>query len=74
MLFSRSPANVVMHGRCVTGSVEVVVALQPAEGSPGFSGEPHYRLIEWGDVQCIAQAEGVGCVRDGDTVTLSFAA
>ncbi|HUR88627.1 MAG TPA: hypothetical protein VMZ74_06020 [Ramlibacter sp.] len=70
----RSPANLVMHGRWGAQRVEVVLTMQASEGTPGFSGEPHYRLIGWDDVQCIARAEGVGCLREGDTVTLSFAA
>ena len=69
-----SPADVVMSAREDEREVQVAVELRAGEGSPGFSGEPHYRLLEWADVEAIAQAEGVTLQRAGNVVTLAIAA
>ena len=68
----RSPADVILRAQAGTGEAWVTVGLQPGDGSRGFSGEPHYRLIGWDDVAALAETEGVGCRRDGDTTTLAF--
>ena len=69
-----APADVVLRAREAARAVEVTVALQPGQGSPGFSGAPHYRLLEWRDVEALAAAEGVMLARDAQATTLSISA
>lgn len=68
------PAEISMHAEALPQEVRVTVTLQPGNGDPGYGSEPSYRPIGWDDVDVLAQAEGVTCRRDGNTVTLGFAA
>jgi len=70
----KSPAHVVIGALASSGEVRVTISLQPGDGTPGFSSEPHYRLLTWDDVAAIAQAEGVTCEREGGNVTLHIRA
>jgi hypothetical protein len=67
-----SPADIVLRARTSDNAGEVTVALQPGQGSPGFSGETHYRPLEWRDVEAIARAEGVVLSHDAHSATLSL--
>lgn len=67
-----SPADVVIRAGNDQRGILVVIELHPTQGPPGFTGDPHYRLLQWSDVEAIAGAEGVDCTRDGDAVTLAF--
>lgn len=71
---SASPAGVVIRAQEQPRAVDVTVQLRASQGSPGFPGEPHYRLIEWADVEAIAAGEGVALARGAEGVTLSLAA
>lgn len=71
---ARSPADVLVASRAGKRHAMVTVEVRTRAGQPGFSGEPHYRLLRWADVEAIAAAEGVGLAREGDRVTLAFAA
>jgi hypothetical protein len=71
---ARSPAEVVIQAREEGRDVGVTVRVRPTEGSAGFAGEQHYRLLAWEDLTAIAAAEGVACVRTAEAVELTFPA
>jgi hypothetical protein len=53
-----SPADVVLSAVAGERSMRIDVQVKAVQGSPGFGGAPHYRLMEWDDVEAIAEAEG----------------
>lgn len=67
-----SPADVAISARDKDQQLLLTVEVRRKQGAPGFSGEPHYRLLQWADVEAIAGAEGVTLTRDGAAVTMSF--
>lgn len=69
-----SPADVRMTANRRDRQTVIDVQLVQAQGAAGYAGAPHYRLLEWADVEAIADAEGVGLARRADGVTLTFAA
>jgi hypothetical protein len=69
-----SPADVVIRARETERAVDVQVELRPGQGSPGYAGEPHYRLLEWPDAEAIAAAEGIALTRAAHGATLSLPA
>ena len=71
---SAPPAELSIRGETLPGRVRVTVVLRAMQGEAGYGGEPSYRAIGWDDVAALAQSEGVGCERDGNTVTLAFPA
>ena len=71
---SAPPAELALHGESLRGHVRVTVVRRATQGEPGYGGEPGYRAIGWDDVAVLARSEGVGCERDGNTVTLAFPA
>ena len=71
---ANSPADVAIGAHAHEREVRVRLELRPTQGAPGFTGDPHYRLLQWSDVEAIAGAEGVACTREGQAVTLAVAA
>ena len=71
---AKSPADLAIGAQEREREVLVRVELRPTQGAPGFTGEPHYRLLQWRDVEAIAGAEGVACTREGQAVVLAFSA
>jgi hypothetical protein len=69
-----SPADVVITADTSGRAPHIDIELRPAHGAAGFSGAPHYRLLEWADVEAIAEAEGVVLEHRKDGVGLVFAA
>ena len=67
-----SPAAVHLHAGLAATQVALTVEVRPSGGTPGFSGDPHYRLLDWDDVAAIAGAEGVDFDHLGDSATLIF--
>jgi hypothetical protein len=70
---SASPADLLVAARDSGTRFVLTVELRVTEGPPGYAGEAPYRVLEWQDVQALAQAEGVGIEREGECVRLSFA-
>lgn len=68
-----SPADVHIDCTESGGAARVTLEVRRTEAAPGFPASPPYRLLTWSDVEAIAQAEGVGCQRQGEAVTLTFA-
>jgi hypothetical protein len=71
-----SPADVVVTASVEAGRAVLSVTLKPTDGAEGFAGDPPYRLLEWQEVEALAQAEGAGLEREGlqARITLSPAA
>ena len=65
-----SPANVLITARSGERSVRLDVVLQRTEGDPGFTGAPNYRLLEWDEVEALAQAAGVVIEGRGDALAI----
>jgi hypothetical protein len=68
------PADVVVTAAVHAGSAVLSVTLQPTDGSEGFAGDPPYRLLEWQEVQALAQAEGAGLEREGSQARITLPA
>jgi hypothetical protein len=68
-----SPADLVVSARDAGPRFVLSIELRPTEGPAGYAGEAPYRVLEWSDVQALAQAEGVDIEHDGGLVRLSFA-
>jgi C4-dicarboxylate-specific signal transduction histidine kinase len=69
-----SPAEIVVTPHRGERAVRLSIQLRPTAGSPGFSGELHYRSLAWPDVEALATWQGVVFQREGDEATLTFAA
>jgi hypothetical protein len=69
-----SPADVVLTGSADVGRAVLTVTVTPTVGSQGFAGDPPYRLLEWQEVQALAQAEGVALEREGQQARMVLAA
>lgn len=69
-----SPADLVISAKLQPRHAVLSMSLHATDGSAGFAGDAPYRLLEWADVQAIAQAEGIGIERNGNQVRLTFAA
>jgi len=67
-----SPADLLVSARDSGPQFELTVELRPGEGLPGYAGDAPYRVLEWQDVQALAQAQGVALERQGDRVRLAF--
>ena len=66
-----SPADVVLSAQAAQDKAVLTVALRPNDGPAGFTGDTPYRLLEWGEVEALAAAEGMALERSGDTVRLA---
>jgi len=69
-----SPADVVLTGSADAGRAVIDVTVVPTEGSQGFAGDAPYRLLEWQEVEALAQAEGVSVERNGARARVTLAA
>lgn len=69
-----SPADVVLTGSADAGGAMIDVTVVPTEGSQGFAGDAPYRLLEWQEVEALAQAEGVTVERNGARARITLAA
>lgn len=69
-----SPADVVVRASVEAGRAVLGVTLTPTDGSGGFAGDPPYRLLEWHEVEALAQAEGARVERDGREARITLPA
>jgi hypothetical protein len=69
-----SPADVVLAASTDAGHAVLTVTVTATEGSRGFAGDPPYRLLEWQEVEALAQAEGVALEREGQQARITLAA
>jgi hypothetical protein len=71
-----SPADVVLSAELRPGHAVVSMKIRANDGSAGFAGDAPYRLLEWAEVQALAQADGIGLERESGQVrlTVPFAA
>jgi hypothetical protein len=71
-----SPADVVVSAELRPDHAVLSIDLRANDGSAGFAGDAPYRLLEWREVQALAQADGIGFEREGEQLrlTLPFAA
>lgn len=68
---AKSPADVVISAEVREREAMLVLGLRPNDGSAGFAGDPPYRLLDWAEVQALAQADGIAFERDGEQVRLT---
>lgn len=69
-----SPADVSINATTDAGQAVVTVTVTSTDGTQGFAGDAPYRLLEWEEVQALAEAEGVVLERDGQKVRITIAA
>lgn len=67
-----SPADIAVTATVEDGLGVVSVTVTSTQGSPGFPGDPPYRVLAWHEVEALAAADGVGIERDGQQVRLTF--
>jgi hypothetical protein len=67
-----SPADVVISARIEAGQVVLSINVRGTDGSAGFDGDKPYRLLDWNEVQALAQADGLGFEHDGKQVRLKL--
>lgn len=67
-----SPADVTVRASSEGGRAVLRVSVTPTEGPAGFPGDRPYRLLEWHEVEALAQGEGVGLERDGGQVRIAL--
>jgi hypothetical protein len=60
---AQSPADLVVSVRTGDDHLELLVKLAPGTGSEGFPANQPYRLLEWEEVEALAQSEGVVLTR-----------
>lgn len=65
-----SPADVVLSAEVQPNQAVLSIRVRANDGSAGFAGDAPYRLLEWGEVQALAQADGIGFEREGARVRL----
>ena len=67
------PAEIRIRAEILNGFAELSVRVVPQQTDlEAQSFEPAYRLLEWADVQVLADAEGIGLVRGPDQVAMSL--
>ena len=69
-----SPADVVLSAQAAPQQVVLTVVVRPGQGSPGFAGEPSYRLLDWREVEALARADGIVLEHAGEQVRLTIPA
>jgi len=66
-----APAELVLTAEPGAEGVDITLAMRPSAGEQGFTAEPGYRQIDWGDVQALAESEGVQLRRQpGHSISL----
>ncbi len=68
-----SPADLVLSVAPGTQEMVLTIALRVNQGAAGFAGDAPYRLLEWHEVEALAQADSIGLARSGDEVRLTLA-
>lgn len=66
------PARIAIRAEGTNAALVIGLALTPTEGEPGFSSAPTYRPLTWGDLQALADADGVAVSREGAGVRISL--
>jgi hypothetical protein len=69
---ANAPADVLVKAQSTAWGADLTVSVVQGEGSPGFAGDPPYRVLGWDEVQSLAEAESVEMQREQGSVTLSF--
>ncbi|HWP11841.1 MAG TPA: hypothetical protein VNN06_08470 [Ramlibacter sp.] len=67
-----SPADIVVRAELRPMRALLSISLRAGDGSAGFAGDAPYRLLEWGEVQALARADGLGFEREGTQVRLTL--
>ena len=67
-----SPADIVLSSTHHEGRATLVIAVRPGQGSPGFAGDPPYRLLQWHEVEALARADGIALARGESQASLTF--
>lgn len=70
---STGPVELVLSAQLSTQQAVVSFELRPGQGA-GFPAEMAYRVLEWSDVQALAQAHMVQVSRQGPLVAMTLAA
>jgi hypothetical protein len=66
--------DLVLTAELTQGYVLVSILVRPAQGGPGFADGAVYRRLAWSDVDALARAESVELSRQGDRISIRFAA
>jgi hypothetical protein len=66
-----SPADVVLSAEVRPQHAVLSMNVRPTDGSAAFAGDAPYRLLEWREVQALAQADGIGFEHEGEQVRLT---
>ena len=69
---AQAPAELSVTAQAGGDGVVLMLELRQSAGEPGFPGNQPYRLIEWDDVELVAQAEGVRVRRGEGSAQLVF--
>jgi hypothetical protein len=67
-----SPADVVLSAELQRDHAVLSMDVRANDGSAGFAGDKPYRVLEWSEVQALAQADGIGLAREGQRVRLTL--
>lgn len=65
-----APSDLELISVAEPEGARLTVGVRRTEGDTGYTGEPNYRRITWGDLQALAAADGVELARDGERITL----
>ena len=69
-----STANVLLTVHGVNDALVLKISLTAQKGEKPRESHQLYRAMEWGDVQALAEAEGVGLQHTDDSVAITFLA
>ena len=67
-----APAIVMVSAYAGPSGATVSLSVESGRGSPGFAGDPPYRILGWDEVQALAEVDGAAIDRDGETAHLTF--
>lgn len=70
---AQGPADLQLQAREENGQLLIEITQTPSDRRADNGGSPDYRALDWGDVQALAQAEGVALQRSASTVRLTLA-
>jgi hypothetical protein len=65
-----SPATLVLATQASADGVSVSLAIEAAEGTPGFPADTPYRVLGWDEVRALGEADGVQVERLADDQVL----
>ncbi|AEG91214.1 hypothetical protein [Ramlibacter tataouinensis] len=69
---SGAPADITITAELEPARALLVLSLEPTDGPAPTTAEPPYRPLRPQEVEALAQAEGMGFARDGDTIRLTL--